>query len=73
MPIEDTERLQKTLAELKAAQTKLDQLDKDQGALMERLDKARRSQRHITYFLAGLVVLCVLIMGMAFYVLVKSL
>lgn len=73
MPIEETERLQKTLSELKAAQAKLDQMDKDQIALMERLDKARRSQRNITYYLTALVVLCVMIMGVAFYVLVKSL
>ena len=69
--MEDSERLQKTLNELKTAQARLDQLDQEQGALMERLEKARRSQRRVSYYLAVLVILCGLIMAVAAYVLVK--
>jgi Tfp pilus assembly protein PilN len=50
--MEDSERLQKTLSELRSAQSRLDQLDQDQSALLERLDKARRAQRRINYYLA---------------------
>lgn len=71
--MEDTDRLQRTLTELKTAQTRLDQLDLDQSALMERLDKARRSQHRITYYLSTLVVLCAILMGIALYVLVRNL
>lgn len=71
--MEDTERLQRTLNELKTAQARLDQLDQEQGALMERLDKARRAQRRINYYLAVLVILCGMITAVAAYVLVKML
>ena len=71
--MDDSERLQKTLSELKTAQARLDQLDQEQTALMERLEKARRSQRRINYYLAALVAICGLITAMAFYVLAKSL
>ena len=71
--MEDSERLQRTLSELKTAQSRLDQLDQEQSALMERLDKARRAQRRITYYLAVLVVLCGLITAVAAYVLAKML
>jgi type VI protein secretion system component VasF len=71
--MEDSERLQKTLSELKATQARLDQLDQEQAALMEHLDSARRSQRRITYYLVALVVLCGLITAVAAYVLVRML
>lgn len=69
--MEDNERLQKTLSELRTAQSRLDQLDQDQSALMERLDKARRAQRRINYYLSALVVLCAAITAVAVYVLAK--
>ena len=69
--MEDNERLQKTLSELKTAQSRLDQLDQDQSALMERLDKARRAQRRINYYLSALVLLCAVITAAAVYVLAK--
>ena len=71
--MEDSDRLQKTLSELKATQARLDQLDQEQSALMEHLDKARRAQRSITYYLVALVVLCGVITAVAAYVLVKML
>jgi len=69
--MEDSERLQKTLSELRTAQARLDQLDQEQSALMERLDKARRAQRRINYYLVALVVLCAAITAAAVYSLVK--
>lgn len=71
--MDESERLQRTLSELKTAQSRLDQLDQEQGALMERLDKARRAQRRVTYYLAVLVILCGLITAAAVYVLVRML
>ncbi len=71
--MDDNERLQKTLSDLRAAQSRLDQLDQEQDALVERLDKARRAQRRITYYLIALVMLCAVITAMAFYVLARSL
>ena len=69
--MEDSERLQKTLSELRSAQSRLDQLDQDQSALLERLDKARRAQRRINYYLSALAVLCAAITAVAVYVLAK--
>ena len=69
--MEDNERSQKTLSELKTAQSRLDQLDQEQSALMERLDEARRAQRRINYYLSALVVLCAAITAVAAYVLAK--
>ncbi len=71
--MDDNERLQKTLSDLRAAQSRLDQLDQEQDALVERPDKARRAQRRITYYLIALVMLCAVITAMAFYVLARSL
>lgn len=71
--MEDSERLQRTLNELKSAQARLDELDQQQLALMERLDHARRAQRRVNYYLAVLVVLCGLITAVAAYVLTRML
>lgn len=71
--MEQSERLQKTLSELKTSQERLDQLDKDQAALLERLDKARRAQRRITYYLIALVISCSILGAIALYLLAKTL
>jgi cell division protein FtsX len=70
--MKDTDRLQKTLNELRDAQSKLEKLDEDQAALMERLEKASRSQRRITIYVSILVTLCVILMGISFYVLIRN-
>ena len=69
--MKDTDRLQNTLNELRAAQGKLEKLDEDQAALMERLEKASRSQRRITYYISILAVLCVILMCISFYVRIR--
>ena len=71
--MEDSERLQRTLSELKATQARLDQLDQEQAALMEHLEDARRAQRRINYYLVALVALCGLITAVVLYVLARML
>ena len=71
--MEERERLQRTLSELKATQVRLNQLDQEQSALMEHLENARRAQRRTTYYLAVVLVLCGVITVCVLYVLARSL
>ena len=71
--MKDTDRLQKTLDELRTTQGRLEKLDEDQAALMERLENASRSQRRITHYVSVLAVLCVVLIGISFYVLIRYL
>ena len=52
--MKENERLLKTISDLKNAQGKLDELDREHDELMARLAKARRAQRHMTYYLIAL-------------------
>ncbi len=62
----DDARVNHALDELKAAKERLAGLEKDQIALADRLADARRAQRRIGFYLAGLVILFALVMAGAF-------
>lgn len=66
----DEARVNDALNELKSAKERLANLEKDQIALAERIAAARRAQRHIGFYLVGLVILFALIMAGAFTLLV---
>jgi hypothetical protein len=62
----DDTRVNHALNELKTAKERLASLEQDQVALAERLAAARRAQRRISFYLAGLVILFALVMAGAF-------
>ncbi len=71
--MEDIERLNKTLSDLKNAQDKLNDLDREHQELMTRLEKGRKAQRRISLYLAALAVAAGgMILG-SFYMIARSL
>ncbi len=52
----DNERVNKTLSDLKNAQNNLDALDREHEELMARLANARLAQQRMTYYLIAIVV-----------------
>ncbi len=71
--MEDNERLNKTLSDLKNAQGKLNDLDREHQELMARLEKGRKAQRRISLYLAALAVAAGgMILG-SFYLIARSL
>ncbi len=71
--MEDNVRLNKTLSDLKNAQKKLDELDREHQELMVRLEKGRQAQRRITLYLIAIAVVSGgMILG-SFYLIAKSL
>ncbi len=62
----DQTRVDHALNELKSAREQLASLEQDQVALADRLAAARRSQRRISYYLLGLLILFALVMAGAF-------
>ena len=52
----DNERVNKTLSDLKNAQNNLDALDREHEELMTRLANARLAQQRMTYYLIAIVV-----------------
>jgi hypothetical protein len=71
--MEDNERLNKTLSDLKNAQDKLNDLDREHQELMMRLEKGRKAQRRISLYLAALAVAAGgMILG-SFYLIARSL
>ena len=71
--MEDNERLNKTLSDLKNAQDKLNDLDREHQELMARLEKGRKAQRRISLYLAALAVAAGgMILG-SFYLIARSL
>ncbi len=71
--MEDNERLKKTLSDLKNAQGKLNDLDREHQELMARLEKGRKAQRRISLYLAALAVAAGgMILG-SFYLIARSL
>jgi hypothetical protein len=62
----DDTRVNHALNELKTAKERLASLEQDQAALADRLAAARRAQRRIGVYLAGLVILFALVMAGAF-------
>ncbi len=71
--MEDIERLNKTLSDLKNAQDKLNDLDREHQELMTRLEKGRKAHRRISLYLAALAVAAGgMILG-SFYMIARSL
>lgn len=71
--MEDNERLNKTLSDLKNAQNKLNELDREHQELMVRLEKGRQAQRRITLYLTAIAVVAGgMILG-SFYLIARSL
>jgi hypothetical protein len=54
--MQDNERVNKTLSDLKNAQNKLNDLDREHNELMTRLENAKRAQKRMTYYLIAIVV-----------------
>jgi hypothetical protein len=53
----ENERVNKTLSDLKNAQNNLDALDREHEELMTRLANARLAQQRMTYYLIAIVVI----------------
>ena len=70
--MKENERLLKTISDLKNAQGKLDELDREHDELMARLAIARRAQRHMTYYLIALAVVAAAMILGSFYFMAKS-
>lgn len=71
--MEENVRLNKTLSDLKNAQKKLDELDREHEELMVRLEKGREAQRRLTLYLIAIAVVAGgMILG-SFYLIARSL
>ena len=69
----ENERLNKTLSDLKNAQNNLDALDREHDQLMTRLANARSAQQRMTYYLIAIVVVAAVMIIGALYLAAKSL
>jgi hypothetical protein len=64
----ENERVNKTLSDLKNAQNNLDVLDREHAELMTRLANARTAQQRMTYYLIAIVaVAAVMIIGSLYF------
>jgi hypothetical protein len=68
----ENERVNKTLSDLKNAQNNLDALDREHDELMVRLDNARRAQKRMTYYLIAIVVVAAGMIIGSLYLAAKS-
>jgi t-SNARE complex subunit (syntaxin) len=69
----ENERVNKTLSDLKNAQNNLDALDREHDQLMTRLANARSAQQRMTYYLIAIVVVAAVMIIGALYLAAKSL
>ena len=69
----ENERVNKTLSDLKNAQNNLDALDREHDQLMTRLANARSAQQRMTYYLIAIVVVAAVMIISALYLAAKSL
>ena len=69
----ENERVNKTLSDLKNAQNNLDALDREHDQLMTRLANARSAQQRMTYYLIAIVIVAAVMIISALYLAAKSL